>query len=166
MPTFTALEAEAIIKPSRALLFNLNASYLHTKVTTDKFLANTQDPSGGRADAVIIKDLQFGNNCAVVSNAGVAAQSNGFVTAVNAGARACARRRAIPGTNTTGAFSLCSVLTAATANPAAGVTGAAGRRHDEHSRQRPAAIAALQILRRRPVHRRASATGASCRASI
>ncbi|MDB5680226.1 MAG: TonB-dependent receptor, partial [Sphingomonas bacterium] len=114
------LEAEAIIKPSRELLFNLNASYLHTKVTTDKFLANTQDPSGGRADAVIIKDLQFGNNCAVVSKAGVAAQSNGFVTAVNAGLGLRAPT-AIPGTDTTGAFSLCSVLTA-NATAASGVS--------------------------------------------
>ena len=115
------LEAEGIIKPSRSVLVNLNASYLHTKIKTDKFLANTQDPSGGRADAVIIKDLQFGNNCAVVSNAGVAAQSNGFVTAVNAGLGLRAPT-AVPGTNTTGAFSLCSVLTANAANPAAGVT--------------------------------------------
>jgi outer membrane receptor protein involved in Fe transport len=115
------LEAEGIIKPSRSVLVNLNASYLHTKIKTDKFLANTQDPSGGRADAVIIKDLQFGNNCAVISNAGVAAQSNGFVAAVNTalGLRAPV---AVPGTNTTGAFSLCSVLTANAANPAAGVT--------------------------------------------
>lgn len=114
------LEAEAIIKPSRELLFNLNASYLHTKVTTDKFLANTQDPSGGRADAVIIKDLQYGNNCAVVSNAGNALISNGFVGAVNAGLGLRAPT-AIPGTNTTGAFSLCSVLTA-NATAASGVT--------------------------------------------
>ncbi|THD36797.1 MAG: TonB-dependent receptor [Sphingomonas sp.] len=114
------LEAEAIIKPSRQLMFNLNASYLHTKVTTDKFLANTQDPSGGRADAVIIKDLQYGNNCAVISNAGIAAQSNGFVGAVNAGLGLRAPT-AIPGTNTTGAFSLCSVLTA-NATAASGVT--------------------------------------------
>jgi len=114
------VEAEAIIKPARELLINLNASYLHTKVTTDKFLANTQDPSGGRADAVIIKDLQFGNNCAVVSNAGVAAQSNGFVAAVNTGLGLRAPV-AIPGTNTTGAFSLCSVLTA-NATAASGVT--------------------------------------------
>ncbi|WP_419808519.1 TonB-dependent receptor [Sphingomonas sp.] len=114
-------EVEAIVAPTRAMLVNLNFSYLHTEVKNDKLLANPQDPSGGRADAVIIKDLQFGNNCAVVSNARVAAQSNGFVTAVNAalGLRAPV---AIPSTNTTGAFSLCSALTAASANPAAGVT--------------------------------------------
>ena len=115
------LEAEAIVSPVRAVVANLNFSYLHTRVKNDKLLANPQDPAGGRADAVIIKDLQFGNNCAVISNAGVAAQSNGFVTAVNTqlGLRA---PTAIPGTNTTGAFSLCSVLTNASANPAAGVT--------------------------------------------
>ncbi|CAM3058465.1 Colicin I receptor [Sphingomonas antarctica] len=115
------LEAEGIIKPSRSVLVNLNASYLHTKIKSDKLFANTQDPSGGRADAVIIKDLQFGNNCAVISNSGNAAASNGFVGAVNAGLGLRAPT-AIPGTNTTGAFSLCSVLTANAANPAAGVT--------------------------------------------
>ena len=114
-------EVEAIVAPTRQLLVNLNFSYLNTKVNRDKLLANPQDPSGGRADAVIIKDLQFGNNCAVVSNAGVAAQSNGFVAAVNAGLGLRAPT-AVPGTNTTGAFSLCAVLTANSANPAAGVT--------------------------------------------
>ena len=114
-------EVEAIVSPVRALVANLNFSYLHTNVNNDKLLANPQDPSGGRADAVIIKDLQFGNNCAVVSNAGVAAQSNGFVATVNTalGLRA---PTPVPGTNTTGAFSLCSQLGAAAANPAFGVT--------------------------------------------
>ena len=114
------LEVEAIVSPVRALVANMNFSYLHTNVKNDKLLANPQDPSGGRADAVIIKDLQFGNNCAVISNAGVAAQSNGFVGAVNAGLGLRAPTP-IPGTNTTGAFSLCSVLTG-NATAASGVT--------------------------------------------
>ncbi|WP_296617693.1 TonB-dependent receptor [Sphingomonas sp.] len=122
-------EAEAIIKPSDSVLINLSASYLHTKVSTDKFLANPQDPSGGRSDAVIIKDVTNGSNCAVVSNSGNAAISNGFVngvnTAINSGQFAALGIPAqagnfqgttpIPGTNTTGAFSVCDILLAASA---------------------------------------------------
>ncbi|MBN8807623.1 MAG: TonB-dependent receptor [Sphingomonas sp.] len=127
------LEAEAVIRPIPALTINLNASYLHTKIATDKFLGNPQDPSGGRADAVIIKDISNGSNCAVVSNAGSAAVSNGFVNAANAainagvfkaqgfgGGSGLQGTTAIPGTNTTGAFSVCAILAgfqAATASP-------------------------------------------------
>lgn len=122
-------EAEAIIKPSDLVLINLSASYLHTKVATDKFLANPQDPSGGRSDAVIIKDVTNGSNCAVISNSGNAAISNGFVNNVNAGINGGAfaaqgipqqlgnfqGTTPIPGTNTTGAFSVCDILLAASA---------------------------------------------------
>ncbi len=108
------LEAEAVIKPSRSLLMNLNFSYLHTQISSDKFLANTQDPSGGRSDAVIIKDLTNASNCAVGSNTGSAAQVNAFVGATNAilGLRA---PTAVPGTTTTGAYSICGILQAAAA---------------------------------------------------
>ena len=124
-------EAEAIIKPSNSVLINLTASYLHTKVSSDKFLANPQDPSGGRADAVIIKDVTNGSNCAVVSNSGNAAISNGFVNNINTGLNAGAFNSPafpnapggtlqgttpIPGMGgTTGAFSVCDVLLAASA---------------------------------------------------
>jgi outer membrane receptor protein involved in Fe transport len=108
------LEAEGIIKPSRNLLVNLSASYLKTKVAADKFLGNPQDPSGGRADAVIIKDLTNAANCSVGSNSGSAAQSNALVSTTNAilGLRPTTP---IPGTNTTGAFSVCGILQAAAA---------------------------------------------------
>ncbi len=129
-------EAEAIIKPSNSVLINLTASYLHTKVANDKFLGNPQDPSGGRSDAVIIKDITNGSNCAVVSNAGNAAISNGFVNsanaAINAGAFAAQGFPAqpgnlqgttpIPGTNTTGAFGVCDLLTAFASATSAPVT--------------------------------------------
>jgi len=129
-------EAEAIIKPSNSVLINLTASYLHTKVSNDKFLGNPQDPSGGRADAVIIKDVTNGSNCAVVSNSGNAAISNNFVNganaAINAGAFAAQGFPAqpgnfqgttpIPGTNTTGAFGVCDLLTAFANATAAPVT--------------------------------------------
>ena len=110
------------------MLINLNASYLYTKVASDKFLANPRDPSGGRSDAVIIKDISNGANCAVVpTTAGNAAGANGFVgqanTLINAGAipglQAGAGLRgpsAFPtdsGLNgATGAFSFCGVLQA------------------------------------------------------
>ena len=108
------LEAEAIIKPERSLLVNLGFSYLKTKIASDKFLVNTQDPGAGRSDAVVVKDLQQAFNCTVNSNSGSAAQSNAFVGAVNAilGLRAPV---AIPNTVNTGAFSFCSALQAAAA---------------------------------------------------
>jgi outer membrane receptor protein involved in Fe transport len=127
-------EAEAIIRPTRALTINLGASYLKTKVTEDLLLANPRDPSGGRADAVIIKDLSNGANCAVTSNAGSAAAVNAFVAGTNAqinasrgltaanGLRAPTAFPANSGIAATGAFSLCSVLqtAAAGAPPALG----------------------------------------------
>jgi outer membrane receptor protein involved in Fe transport len=131
-------EAEAIIKPSNSVLINLTASYLHTKVATDKFLGNPQDPSGGRSDAVIIKDITNGSNCAVVSNSGNGAISNAFVNGVNAGLNAGAFNSPsfpnapggtlqgttpIPGMGgTTGAFSVCDVLAGYAAATAAPVT--------------------------------------------
>ena len=124
------VEAEAIIRPSRSLTVNLGASYLRTKVTKDLLLANPRDPSGGRADAVIIKDLSNGANCAVTSNVGSAAASNGFVSQVNAGINASRGLTAANGLRgptafpsdsglaATGAFSICSAIQGA-ATPAA-----------------------------------------------
>ncbi|NNM75586.1 TonB-dependent receptor [Sphingomonas sp. ID1715] len=113
-------EAEGILNPTRNLLINLSASFLKTRVSNDKFLANPQDPSGGRSDAVIIKDLTNAANCSVGSNSGNAAQTNALVSATNTllGLRPTTP---IPGTNTTGAFSVCGILQAA----AAGNVGAA-----------------------------------------
>ncbi len=131
------LEAEAIIKPSPEILINMGASYLHTKVSQDKFLSNPRDPSGGRSDSVIIKDISNGSNCAVRPNvAGNGAGANSFVGTVNTILNAVQASRnggATPapllaptafaagsGINSTGAFSICSVLTlGATGNIAA-----------------------------------------------
>ena len=104
------VEAEAIMSPIPAFVVNMNASYLHSKVSSDKFLVNPRDVSGGRADAVIIKDITNASNCVVVPNvAGNAALANGYVAAVNAqvGLRA---PTAIPTVAATGAFGICSVL--------------------------------------------------------
>ena len=123
------LEAEAIIRPSREFAVNIGASYLHTKVSQDKFLGNTRDPSGGRSDSVVIKDFTNGSNCAVApTTPGNAAGANGFVnqvnTLINAGAFAGFGVRggaglqgttpfpADSGINSTGAFSICGLLDA------------------------------------------------------
>ncbi|WP_424022217.1 TonB-dependent receptor [Polymorphobacter fuscus] len=108
------LEGEFVIQPTRALAVNFNASYLHTKVSEDKFISNPRDPSGGRADAVIIKDITNGSNCAVIPTvAGNAAGANGYVAAVNAtlGLQAPTSFGTDSGINgATGAFGICSAL--------------------------------------------------------
>ena len=123
------LEAEMVFRPTRELSINMGASYLHTEVSQDKFLANPRDFGAGRADAVIIKDLTNGANCAVGSNSGSAAQVNAFVntinTVINSGAvpglKAGANLQpttpfpANGGIASTGAFSVCGVLSAAAA---------------------------------------------------
>jgi outer membrane receptor protein involved in Fe transport len=128
------IEAEAVISPIRAFVVNANFSYLKSKVSDDRYLANPRDPSGGRSDAVIIKDLFNASNCAIRPAAGsnaTAADVNQFVTIVN-GALGLSQPQPKPieGTSTTGAFSVCSVLAAAAAgsvgsfNPAfAGLQG-------------------------------------------
>ncbi len=122
------VEVEGLIRPDRRWLINLGFSALHTEVSTDKFLANPFDPSGGRPDTVIVKDITNGANCAVVPRAaGNAALANGFVatanTAINAGLipglqAGAGLRPPVPfpagsGINgATAAFSICDVLSA------------------------------------------------------
>ena len=118
------LEAEAVVKPSREWLFNIGASYLHTKVSSDKFLGNPRDPSGGRSDAVVIKDITNGSNCAVRPNVvGNATGTNQFVGVINTqlGLQAPTAFPSDGGVAGTGAFGICGILTAA----AAGNIGAA-----------------------------------------
>ncbi|MBS3928880.1 MAG: TonB-dependent receptor [Sphingomonadales bacterium] len=130
--TIYGLEAEAVLRPTPELTMNFGASYLHAEVSGDKFLANPRDFGGGRADAVIIKDLTNGANCAVASNTGVSGGAggatgvNGFVNQVNAMINAGAIPGLKPGAglqptvafpsgsglNSTGAFSVCGALTA------------------------------------------------------
>lgn len=118
------LEAEAIFRPTRELTINMNASYLNTKVAEDKLHSNPRDFGAGRSDAVIIKDITNGANCAVASNTGSAAGVNSFVnqvnTLINAGAvtgnaganlQPTAAFPAGSGVNSTGAFSICAALT-------------------------------------------------------
>lgn len=114
------VEAEALLRPVPNWLINLNASFQRSKVSGDRFLANPQDPSGGRSDAVIIKDITNAANCAVrpVGNAvgtGVAAS---FVDFVNSQALAAAGVRPtqpVYANGTRGAYSVCSILAAVAA---------------------------------------------------
>ena len=119
-------EAELVFRPTPQITMNIGASYLHTEVSQDKLLANPRDFGGGRADAVIIKDITNGANCAVGSNTGSAAGVNGFVNQVNniinagaipglaagAGLRPTTAFPAGGGISSTGAFSVCGVLSA------------------------------------------------------
>lgn len=118
--TVYGLEGEFLIAPVRALQFNINASYLKTKIK-DLQLVDARDPSGGRSDVVIIKDLTNASNCAVIPTAAGAPRADAIVNAVNARI-GLQPTQAIQGTNTTGAFSVCSALQGALAttgvNPA------------------------------------------------
>ena len=109
-------EVEAIIRPDDNMLVNVGFSYLKSKVSGDSFFSDTRDFGGGRADAVIIKDISNAANCAVASGtAGNAAGVNAFVAAVNAslGLRAPTPFPSDGGIASTGAFSICSVLASA-----------------------------------------------------
>jgi iron complex outermembrane receptor protein len=122
------VEAEAIITPVRAFTVNMNFSYLHSRVSEDKFLANPRDPSGGRSDAVIIKDITNASNCAVQSTAGSGAAATAYVNAINGGINAATGAGlrpavAVPGTNANGAFSICSALTASASTVGAAFGG-------------------------------------------
>lgn len=120
-------ELEMILHPVREMTVNIGASYLNTSVSQDKFLANPRDFGAGRSDAVIIKDITNGANCAVAANtAGNVAGVNGFVNTANslinagaipglaagAGLQGTTPFPAGGGINSTGAFSVCGVLTA------------------------------------------------------
>ena len=105
------IEAEAIISPTPDFVINANFSWLHSKIRGDTYLANPRDPSGGRSDAVIIKDITNASNCAIVPTGGASAAAvNAFVNAINTNALGLRPTTPVPGTNTTGAFSACSVL--------------------------------------------------------
>src|SRR5690606_10312324 len=77
------VEAEAMVRPDPDWVINLGFSWLHTKVSSDTLTSNPRDFGGGREDAVIIKDLTNGANCAVASSSGSVAGVNAFVNTVN-----------------------------------------------------------------------------------
>ena len=132
-------EAEGIVRPDPNLVINLGFSYLNTKVSGDEFSSNPRDFGGGRADAVIVKDITNAANCAVASTSGNVAGINAFVNQVNnlintnpdINPDPAVTTRVIPGIQpgaglqgttpfpsdggiaSTGAFGICGVLSAA-----------------------------------------------------
>ena len=111
-------ELEALFRPTRDLQMNVSASYLHSSIG-DLQLVDPRDVSGGRSDTVILKDVTNASNCAVIPNTpGNAVGANTLVTAFN-GALGLAGPVPVPGTNTTGAYSICDALAATIANPSA-----------------------------------------------
>jgi iron complex outermembrane receptor protein len=121
------IEAEAIMSPISDFVVNANVSWLHTKVTSRDTLPNPRDPSGGRSDAVVIKDLLGGANCAVLSSVGSAIAARTFVNAVNQQIGATVGDPTlfqpavqVMSNGTYGAYSICSSLQQA----AAGTAGA------------------------------------------
>lgn len=123
------IEAEAILRPTQGLTMNVTGSYLHAEVSQDKLMSNPRDFGAGRADAVIIKDITNGANCAVASNSGSVAGVNTFVNTVNtlinagalpgtqpgAGLQPTTAFPAGSGLSSRGAFSVCAGLQAAAA---------------------------------------------------
>ncbi len=127
-------EAEAIVRPDPDVVVNLGFSYLHSKVSEDKFTSNPRDFGGGRSDAVIIKDITNAANCAIASTSGNTAGINAFVNGVQsvinggfvpgvaagAGLQPTTAFPADGGIASRGAFSICSVMEAAAAGAFAG----------------------------------------------
>ena len=112
--TIYGVELEAIIRPVREFTVNASLSYLKTEIG-DFNTVDTRNPSNGRSDVVIIKDLQSAANCVVapavagsVPIANTLALVNGFNAAAGGGLIRPAVQ--VPGTNSYGAFSLCGAL--------------------------------------------------------
>jgi len=115
------IELEAVVRPDPDWVFNMGFSYLKTKVVGDQFFSNPRDPGGGDANAVIIKDITNGANCAVTG--AVAGGPDGFVNAINPGLglQGVTEFPADGGVASAGAFGICAVLE----GQAAGAVGAA-----------------------------------------
>lgn len=112
--TIYGVELEAIVRPARNFAVNASMSYLNTEIS-DFSTVDTRNPSNGRSDVVIIKDLQSAANCVVapivegsVSINDTLALVNGFNALASGGLIRPAVE--VPGTNSYGAFSLCGAL--------------------------------------------------------
>lgn len=106
------VELESIIRPADNFLVNMNFSYLSAKVAGDQFFSDPRDPGGGDENAVIIKDITNGALCAVTG--GAAGGPDAFVNAINPslGLQGVTEFPSDGNIASSGAFSICSVLTA------------------------------------------------------
>jgi len=131
------VEIESVIRPADNWLVNMNFSYLNAEVAGDQFFSNPRDPGGGDPNAVIIKDITNGANCAVTGGApGGPDQFVNFVNGLlNSGAiPGIAAPTTAPlqgvtefpsdgGIASSGAFSICEVLEGVAADAGAGFGG-------------------------------------------
>jgi iron complex outermembrane recepter protein len=136
------VEAELQVRPATGLLLSGSISYLDTKLK-NKAVLDPSNPTAGRSDVLLIKDLQTGANCVAVPAAGgvaigtqlstvgstlTAIGTNPALTplvgaatqaqlaqAGGATSAAAAGSVAIPGMNHRGAFGLCAALRGAQA---------------------------------------------------
>jgi iron complex outermembrane recepter protein len=132
------VELETLWKPTPELLLSANASYLKTKIGSKQIL-DPSNPTAGRADVLLLKDLTNASNCAVIpdvaganvrsllqtvgatlTGAGVFTNNAGLQTLGGLATTTGANAFAVPGTNHFGNFGVCSAL-AATPTGAAGV---------------------------------------------
>ncbi|UIP06218.1 TonB-dependent receptor [Erythrobacter sp. SDW2] len=106
------VELESLIAPNPNWLINMNFSYLNAEVAGDQFFSNPRDPGGGDANAVIIKDITNGALCAVTGAA--PGGPDAFVNAINPGLglQGTTEFPADGNIASSGAFSICNVLTA------------------------------------------------------
>lgn len=128
--TIWGLEGEFKYRVTKQFELDLNASYQNSRIN-NLSLINARDPSGGRSDAVIIKDITNSSNCAVVPNVAGSPNAVALVNTFNAGlnaqlapltGNATTLRPAVPvpgtgagGANPAfGAFSICNSLRTAT----------------------------------------------------
>ena len=133
------VEADAIVEPIRAFAVNVGFSYLKTSGRGDTFFANPRDPSGGRGDAVIIKDITTAANCAVVPTVAGNARRCATATsrAINGGRSACRPRPPFPANSGIQGTPPAPSASARRCAGNAAAVGAAVRRRQRRQRRRP-----------------------------
>jgi outer membrane receptor protein involved in Fe transport len=102
------IEGEFIVAPAPRWLFNITTSFLKTKIK-GLSLEDPRDPTGGRSDSVLLKDIASASNCVVTPTSPGVPRGDALVNAFNA-AIGVNPTTPVPGTNTTGAFSFCQEL--------------------------------------------------------
>lgn len=77
--TIWGLEGEFVWRPTDALVFNMNAAYLNTKI--GEFATfNPHDPTAGRTDVDLISDVTNGSDCVITRGATDPAFVGTFIT--------------------------------------------------------------------------------------
>lgn len=103
------LEADVQARPHPHWRLSLGGSLMNSRIRNGSSV-DTRDPSAGRDDVVIIKDIASSANCAVIPAATGIPRADLLAPALFA---ATGGTVAVPGTNTVGAFSSCAALAGA-----------------------------------------------------